>query len=527
VLLGPWVRPLTAVIEQDLHGDTALLTWNLWHVTESVLHAENPYRAGSVYYPIGGNLTTHTYTPGFLPIGLLVRSLQAGEPTWPLAAYRATTWVSFALALFAAFHALRALGAGTLAALAASVAWAFAAVFRSRPFETHLVSVAFLLPLLSLVLARFVMQPQRGRALALAATAAGCVYFSEYYTPFLWLGLWALVGFAACWGDTRATLQSLARTLGRGGVAAAAGLFLLTAAPFLINWSVSHVEPFREDQAYFESANLAGFVVPDPAATPLYSSGLVARLNDRVHRGVGGAALFLGLPVMAFGAVGAVRANPPLRRILLALSATFFVLSLGPELKVFRTNTRLVLPYRALMLVPPFDLARAPARLAALGLWPLVCLQAVGLSHVSAALSRRSRGAGAVLAFASLAWSVAEGRAGGPAPAPFQPPPELFRLPPGAVLNLPVSDRDSFAMFLQVFHGRPIATGHLSRRSLEQIRHVGRLDELLRGEDLHELAGELQRLGIGSAVLARGTPNDVVERLRHAPLQVVDLRDRD
>ena len=276
VLLGPWVRPLTAVIEQDLHGDTALLTWNLWHVTDSALHAENPYRTGSVYYPVGGNLTTHTYTPGFLPIGLLVRSLRAGEPTWPLAAYRATTWVSFALGLLAAFHALRALGAGTLAAAGRVGGVGICRGLPQPPLRDA--------PRLGRLPAS-AAHAGVGALRPAAATGPGPGPRSDRSRLRVLLRVLHSVplagplgtrGLRHCWGDTRATLRSLTRTLGRGGVAGAASLFLLTAAPFLANWSVSHAEPFREDQAYFESANLAGFVVPDPAATPLYSSGLVA-----------------------------------------------------------------------------------------------------------------------------------------------------------------------------------------------------------------------------------------------------------
>jgi hypothetical protein len=209
---------------------------------------------------------------------------------------------------------------------------------------------------------------------------------------------------------------------------------------------------------------------------------------------------------------------------LVTLAATFLVLSLGPELKIFGANTRLELPYRALMLVPPFTLARAPARLAAIGLWPLVCLQAIGLSRACGALARRASPiAATALALATLAWSVAEAPAGGPAPSPFPVPEELLHLPPGAVLNVPVSSQDSLAMFLQIFHGRPIVTGHLSRRSTAQGDHVGRVDELLRG-DPQVFAGEMMRMGIGNVIVTRGAPEEVVARVRGTPLHVTDLR---
>jgi hypothetical protein len=448
----------------------------------------------------------------------------SADPTWPLVAFRATICACFALGLFAAYHALRALGAGTLPSLAASVAWAFTAFFHGRPFQTHLVALAFLFPALTLAVVRLVVRPGIGRACVAAAVAGACVYISEYYAAFLWLALLVAVAFAVLRSDTRAVVDGIVRALGLTGLAAAGGIFLLTVAPFFWNWVGSDVATLRQEQAYYESANLAGFVVPDPWTTPLYSSRTVARLNTQVRRGVGGSFLFLGVPVVLFGAAGAFAAERRLRWILVTLSATFFLLSLGPELKIFATNTRLVLPYRALMLVPPFTLARAPARLAAIGLWPLVCLQAIGLSRVCDFPARRVAPiAGAALAVAVLAWSVAEAPAGGPAPSPFPVSDELLHLPPGAVLNVPVSSQDSLAMFLQIFHGRPIVTGHLSRRSRRQGDHVGRVDELLRG-DPQVFAGEMMRMGIGNVVVTRGAREEVVARLRGTPLHVVDLR---
>jgi hypothetical protein len=447
-----------------------------------------------------------------------------GDPTWPLVAFRVTICACFAFGLFAAYHALRALGAGTLASLAGSVAWAFTAFFHGRPFQTHLVALAFLLPVLSLAVIRLVARPGVGRACVAAAVAGLSVYFSEYYAAFLWLALLAGVVFAFLKKDTRALVAGIVRTLGATGVAAAGGVFVLAVAPFFWNWVSSNVATLRQEQAYYESANLAGFVVPDPWTTPLYSTRAVARLNTQVRRGVGGSFVFLGAPVLLFGAVGAVVAERRLRWVLVTLAATFLLLSLGPELKVFDTNTRIVLPYRALMLVPPFTLARASGRLAAIGLWPLVCLAAIGLSRACERLARSvSPFAGTALALLALCWCLAEAPAGGPAPSPFPVPQELLQLPPGAVLNVPVSSQDSLAMFLQIFHGRPIATGHLSRRSTAQGDHVGRIDELLRG-DPQIFAGEMMRMGIGNIVVTRGAREEVVARLRSTPLHVVDLR---
>ena len=357
-----------------------------------------------------------------------MRLVDGGDPAWPIAAYRAAIWLCFALGLFASHHALRALGAAPLPALCGSLAWTFAPVFRSRALETHLVTAAFLVPAVTLALVRLIDRPSRGRALILGATAGACVCFSEYYTPFLWLGLVLLLATSFLWRDTREGLRVTVRELGWRGTTLLAVGFLLAAGPFLLNWSPASTLRFREGQAYFESTNLAGLAIPDPAVSPLYSSTPLARWNARVRRGVGGAQVFLGLPVLLLALGGATRLRTPRHRLLLVLATAFLLLSLGPELKVFGTNTRILLPYRALMLVPPFDLARAPARLSALGLWGLVGLMALCLTRIEARLGEKK---GTVVVLLVAAWCLAEADLRGSDRRPLRAAPRASHPRPG------------------------------------------------------------------------------------------------
>lgn len=526
LFLGHWVWPLRGVIRGDLHGDSSLLTWNLWAMTEAVLRGRDPYFTSLLYSPAGANLATHTYGLGFLPIGLLCRGVLHADPTYPIVAYRVTIGACFALGLFAAFHALRCLGAAPLAAIAAAVAWTFSLVFRSRALESHLVSAAFLLPAITLALLRLVARPTRTRAAVLGATLGGCVYFSEYYSAFLWLGVLLLACAAAVDRQMRAEMSRVVRELGASGVAMCLASFAVIAAPFLVHWALSDALPLKTDQAYFESANLAGFLAPNPVATPLYAHATaVQHLAARVRRGVGGEVVFLGLPVLAFALLGLLAENRRVVGLAWLLAAVFLSLSLGPELKVFGTNTRLPLPYRALMEVPPFEMARAPARLAAIGLWGLVVAMAMGLTTAARYAERRAgRAAAMALGLAVIAWCVAENHGPSPPVDTFVVPSGLNDLGPGAVLNLPLSPRDSFAMLLQTLHGRPIATGYVSRLSRAQADHVAGIDALLRG-DAHGLGAGLQRLGIGSVIAARGTADADLDRLHQAGLHVVDLRE--
>ncbi len=240
---------------------------------------------------------------------------------------------------------------------------------------------------------------------------------------------------------------------------------------------------------------------------------------------MGGELVFLGLPVLAFALVGLFADSRPAARLAWLLAAVFLTLSLGPELKVFGTNTRVPLPYRALMEVPPFEMARAPARLAGIGLWGLISAMALGLTAAFRYVEGQAgRAAAMALGLAVIGWCVAENHGPSPAVDAFAVPPELTALGRGAVLNLPLSPRDSFAMLLQTVHGRPIATGYVSRLSRAQAEHVAAIDALLHG-DAPGLGAGLQRLGIGNVIAARGTTDADLDRLRQAGLRVVDLRE--
>jgi hypothetical protein len=177
------------------------------------------------------------------------------------------------------------------------------------------------------------------------------------------------------------------------------------------------------------------------------------------------------------------------------------------------------------MRVPPFDMARDPQRLAVVGVWASIGLAALGLTALSTSAARRLGPlAGGVVALVAFAWWAAEGYRPGARSVVLSPPPTLDRIPPGSVVNLPLSITDGLAMFLQVFHGRPIVTGYVSRASVRQYDHVLRLQRLL-DRDPRVFAGDMRALGVSTVVLEPGTPAAVADALQGSGLFVVDVRD--
>jgi hypothetical protein len=512
---------LGAVRAEDLASDYGLLTWDLWTTTESALRGESLYRTRLIFYPLGSNLATHTLGPGFVPLGLLARAARSGQPDYPLFAHRAAILACFTLGMFLAHLALRRLGASASAALAGSLGWAFAAFWRLLVANQTLASACFLIPVVTLAVLGVARAPSTARAAGLAALLSATVYFSEYFAVFMALAV-AVLAIALLFSPaTRRQLRTLGSSIGVRGTAFAAAAGLLVALPFLSAWLDSAGRPPRERQILVGGANLAGFFLPDPSVTPFYAGDAASRLHEQVTRGHGP---FLGLPTLLLAAFASARVRGR-RRLLLALAAVFFLLSLGPHLKVLGVNTGIPLPYAALMRIPPFHMARDPQRLAVFGIWGLICLAALGLTALAGSATRRlGPVAGGAVVVLALGWWAAEGYRPGPKPVAFTPPADLRRLPPGAVVNVPLSITDGLAMFLQVFHGRPIVTGYVSRASQSQFDHVSRLQALLE-RDARLFAAEMRRLGVETVVLEPGTPDDVAASLQGSGLRVVDLRE--
>ncbi|HEV8253772.1 MAG TPA: hypothetical protein VGQ78_03385, partial [Vicinamibacteria bacterium] len=175
-------------------------------------------------------------------------------------------------------------------------------------------------------------------------------------------------------------------------------------------------------------------------------------------------------------------------------------------------STSVPLPYAALMAVPPFQYGRTPARCVLFALFALAPLAACGLARL-----------GPKVAVSALAWALAE--AVDPArPVPsYHPPAALARLVPGPVVNVPISVFDGAAVLLQTFHGHPIATGFVSRRTPAQLGYVRSLDLLL-NQDPAAFVAYVKSIGFTNVILGPGTPRELTRALAAQPINVVDVR---
>jgi hypothetical protein len=310
----------------------------------------------------------------------------------------------------------------------------------------------------------------------------------------------------------------------------AAGVFAFVAAPFVVNLVRDKVLKPTLAQSSTYSANLAGFLVPDPARTRVYGE-IFSALNQRVTVGVGGYEIFLGFALTMFAVVALFKVNNRYVRISAVLVMAFLVLSLGPTLKVFGLETHLPMPYALLMRVPPFDTGRTPVRFIVMVLFFLMIVAGSGMMWLQNALAAR-RGVrwGYVAMALAFLWSTLEVCQPIARQHPFMPPRELERIVPGGVLELPLLTYDGYESLLQVFHHQPTATGALARNSQAQLEQTIAL-KLLTDRGGPQLCNELKTRGYRNIVI---TPNEFLEpfdyggvsdlELAQCSLPVIDLR---
>ncbi|HXD34510.1 MAG TPA: hypothetical protein VN643_25550 [Pyrinomonadaceae bacterium] len=529
-LIYNWVFPLGALLyTRGIDGnDCGQMVWNIWHSNESITSGHNPYFTNLVYYPIGANLGHHTLAPGFFPITFLVKQFSGGDPMYPLYTYRLIALICFTLLLYLSFLFLREIGITSMATVTAAVGYSFSHFYMAHVMHiNHL--AGFLIPLTALIAVRCYRSP--GKKLILLAFVAGVsVYFTEFSLYiYMAAGLFALILFV--YSAERAALIQKLRAASVVNIGAALLVFFLLIGPFAINLVRDKAIKPPPEQSSIWSGNLAGFVIPDPARTPLYGR-LFSSLNQRVSVGVGGFEMFLGFSTLIFAVIALWKEKNRYMRISAWLSLVFLMLSLGSTLKIFGRETNIPMPYALLMQIPPFNSGRTPVRFIVMGLFFLMIVAAFGLRSLQDLITiRKGKAWGYAVMLLLFFWTTGEVYQPIAKQKVFTPPRRLEKMAPGPVFELPLLAYDGYASLLQVFHHQPIVTGYLARISPEQLDHAIEMKLLTsRGPSFCE---EIKRRGYRNIII---TPNEYMEpydpvgvaqlELEKCSLPVIDLREQ-
>jgi hypothetical protein len=424
-------------------ADDPPLTWNLWWARYALLGLNaNPFHGSTLFYPIGINLAFYTLT---LLNGLLSLPLQATAGLIP--ATNLLLLSSFVLSGYGAFLlAAFLLGAGStkpeagngppayrfspVVAFSGGLLYAFASskLFYAALGQWNIASSQWI-PFYVLFLFKMGENPRKMRYPVLAAVFLLFQAYAELtYASFLVLftGLWVL------WRLWLAVVSPRLAEARREFWRLATGLLIvaLVCAIGLIPVLVNMIPDMRAEGdvlaegggfADVFSADLAGFLVP----TMLHP--LLGTLVDRLpfehtvgqHLYLGYSVLLLGLfgtvywwrrtrsgaPPAAAGATpspqdSAARAPrggggpPSLARLagFWCLSAlAWWLLTLGPTLRINGHDTRLPLPFQVVEQLPFFKGNRYPSRYSVLLFLSLAMLVALGVAALVDWSRRKSR----------------------------------------------------------------------------------------------------------------------------------------
>ncbi len=521
-LLFTWTQVFPMDGIPVLGTDYGQLVWNMWSVDRAISSGTSPLHSDIVFHPIGTSLAAHVLTPAFFPVTAVVKAWRrlsgAGgseDLLYPLVAYKAAIGLCYVAIASSAYVFLRRIGAGVLASIAITIAYAFSPFNQLHAPHLNHLAVAAILPLAGYALVSLWERPRMGPALGVAFLFGGGPYFGELIA-FAWVAFLAIGAVLLARPGTRAEVLGRLRQLGAARIGLALALVVLLVSPFALAWVQGGAQPMNPRQAWFWSANLAAFVIPDPQTQPWLS--FMAPLARGISKGVGGHEAFLGYVLLGSAVLGLIGIRDFWTRLCGFMAFGFLVLSLGPSLKIFGSDLGVAMPYSFLMSVPPFSMGRTPVRCVLFALFFLTVPAARFLSR----LERKRVGGAALVALLAVAaglemWSPR------PLAKPFVSPLDLARLVPGEVCNIPLTTLDGFAVLLQTQHRRKIVTGLVSRRSQAVADHVNGLGDLLDHQP-EKFASTLLSWGVTNVILEPGAPDGLEISLPKLGLNVIDLR---
>ena len=307
-----------------LFTDPQILIWAFAWWPHAIAHGLNPFYTHAIWAPDGINLAWTTSMPG-LALPFTPVTLAFG----PLFAYNVACILMPALSAWTAFLLCRYLTSETLPALVGGYLFGFSSYLLSAELSHIHTAAVFLLPVVALLVVRFLRDDIRTWifVLALAAALAWQATLSTEILFLLTLGLLvSLVAAAVFVRDTRTQLRRLLVPLG-----AAYALAAVAVSPLVYFVVTSSQQTPNPDAAAF-SGDLLNFVVPTRASLGgWWSAGISAHFpaND-IERGA-----YLGLPLLVILAwYWLANRRQPAARLLFVLFVAAVVATLGSWLTV-------------------------------------------------------------------------------------------------------------------------------------------------------------------------------------------------
>lgn len=518
--------------------DDPALAWNLWWIKHSLVDRQiNPFACTWMFYPLGINLAFYTLTVwnGLLSVPLQVSvGLVPASNLVLLSSFVLSGYGAYLLALWLLREGQTDHTPKHAAAFLAGLLYAFSSskLFYASLGQFNIASSQWV-PFAALYALRSLRPAARLREAGLAALFLLLQAYAELtYASFLAV----FVALAAAW---RGAQWALARARGHrtglgdlrwlGNLAALAALLAVGLAPVLANMAPdlrAEGDFLVEGSGFADlfSADLAGWLLPTQLH-PLFGDVVRTLADDsqlrpdgsqwQVNKGQHLTLGYLGLALVLAGGWLAWRRRreqrpwPPL--IFWALAAgLFFLLTLGPTLRVAGHDTGVPGPFRLLQELPFFKGNRYPSRWSVMLLLAASMLLAAAAQEALAWAKRRwpAQPKAPTLLATVLAAALLFENLSVPLPLSDMRVPTIYdRVAQAegsfAVLDLPTGWRNGFNVFgkqdviimfqqwWQTRHGRPILGGNTSRNPDHKFRYfleaplIGPLTVLANADDAH------------------------------------------
>lgn len=358
-------------------GDSLQHAWFLWHFARAVRHIQNPYFTNLIFYPNRVNLAWSTLDPlaAFLTLPF---SLAAG----PVVAYNISLITQVALAGFFAYLLCLRICGNVIAAVIGGICFGFSPWLMSEALGHLSLVTAFPIPLYFLALDSLL---RRGNATTKGGVAAGLALFltalAHYnYTVFcIFLTLIILVVDFAFYGRAFARKTWKPLTV---GIATFGVLFLPL---FLTMWANPASRPQSRTLDLIEghSADLLGWFVPS------WNHLLLGRFAQHWNLGLFSAGyegvVYLGPTILFLAVLGAfvgIHLNRLWTIRLLAMVLVFWVLSLGPHIRIWGHDTGVPGPAFLFYASPFGRFVSAPARFHVMAILAFAGFASIGVARI-------------------------------------------------------------------------------------------------------------------------------------------------
>jgi hypothetical protein len=338
-------------------GDSFQHAWFLWHFARAVSHGHNPYFTNLIFYPHRVSLAWSTLDP-LASLIALPFSLVAG----PVVAYNASLIVQLALTGFFAYLLWMRICGNVTAAVVGGACFGFSPWLMGEALGHLSLVTAFPIPLFLLMLDAM-LEGATGRwkdgiALGFALFLTALAHYN--YTVFCILVAFAIVGV-----DLAVEGWAHAKRIWRPLVGAALTFGILFSPMFVSMWGNRSARPQSRPFALIEdhAADLLGWFVP--SWNHLIFGQSVRHWNAGLFSAGYEGVTYFGPVIAIFAAIGLWAGRRRNSRWTIRLSAAaliFWVLSLGPHIRVWGRDTGVPGPAFLFYISPFGRFVSAPAR---------------------------------------------------------------------------------------------------------------------------------------------------------------------